>query len=230
MLASLRYSPSPPVRFVRECLNHTLIAFGISVTSNLLRPLKYQFVQNISIYSFQVMFEEVIGNWLGSDTAIGNVTFTKNDNCSFLPDSARPVYVGGRQTSRSSDVIVEKSQNPRWRTFRYNDRIMTSSIYGSFEGHTFLLLSPTLRFVFSYLRQLRVATLFWMKYFSLAYIIRRQIKANVRKCIKVDCRDMAHIFTLESLTNTFFFSTVNLKNNIIISVSTLHHFASPTKL
>ena len=34
MLASLRYSPL--VRLVREWLNHTLIAFGISDTSNLL--------------------------------------------------------------------------------------------------------------------------------------------------------------------------------------------------
>lgn len=32
-LASLRYSP--PVRFVRECLNHILIAFSISDASNL---------------------------------------------------------------------------------------------------------------------------------------------------------------------------------------------------
>ena len=99
------------------------------------------------------MFEEVIGNWLGSDTAIGNVKFTKNDNCSFLPDSARPVYVGGRQTTRSSDFILEKSKNPRWQTFKYNDRIMTSSIYSGFKGHTFLLpFSCYLRFVFSYLR------------------------------------------------------------------------------
>ena len=62
----------------------------------------------IHIYCFQIMFEDVIGKWLGSDTAIGSVKFTKNSNCSFMPDSARPVYVGGRQTRRFSDVL-EKS-------------------------------------------------------------------------------------------------------------------------
>ena len=52
---------------------------------------------SIFIYFFyQIIFEGIVNGEEG-DIGIDEVTFTRNQNCSFIPDFARSTYTAGKQ-------------------------------------------------------------------------------------------------------------------------------------
>ena len=50
----------------------------------------------IIYFLYQVIFEGIVNGEKG-DLAIDEVTFKRNQNCSFIPDSARSTYTAGKQ-------------------------------------------------------------------------------------------------------------------------------------
>ena len=50
----------------------------------------------IIYFLYQVIFEGIVNGEKG-DIAIDEVTFTRNQNCSFIPDFARSTYTAGKQ-------------------------------------------------------------------------------------------------------------------------------------
>ena len=53
----------------------------------------------MSLFTFfyQIIFEGIVGNGEEGDLAVDEVTFTRNQNCSFIPDFARSTYAAGNR-------------------------------------------------------------------------------------------------------------------------------------